>query len=184
MEIELTFPLASLEAIVDRVRSQLELPEFSRVRLAVFDHVPSNYGFVMPIKELVRVCHAHSIPVLVDGAHALGGLDLDVTDLGADFYVSNAHKWLCSPKGAAFLYVKPKYQATIRPMAISHGFGSGFCSEFVWTGLRDYGPYLALHTVLHFWETFGAHKIRTYMHGLCKTAAEHLVGEFSRRRLS
>ncbi len=100
VEVSLEFPLASADAIVAAVRQVLESQSF---RLAVFDHIPSNYGFVMPVRQLVDLCHAHGAAVLVDGAHSLGSLDLDVPALGADFYVSNAHKWLGAPKGVAFL---------------------------------------------------------------------------------
>lgn len=74
------------------------------------------------------------VQVLVDGAHALGTLPLCLRDLGADFYVSNAHKWFCSPKGAAFLYVRKELQSSIHPLLISHGYGFGFNSEFMWAG--------------------------------------------------
>ena len=61
--------------------------------------------------------------VLVDGAHAVGALDLDVPSLGAQFYTANLHKWLCTPKGTAFLWVHPAEQASIRPLVTSHGCG-------------------------------------------------------------
>lgn len=75
-----------------------------------------------------------NVKVLVDGAHALGALPLNISSLDPDFYVSNAHKWLCCPKGVAFLYVRRELQSQVRPVVVSHGFGSGFSSEFVWTG--------------------------------------------------
>ena len=61
--------------------------------------------------------------VLVDGAHAVGALDLDIPSLGVDFYTANLHKWLCTPKGTAFLWVAPSQQPHIRPLVTSHGFG-------------------------------------------------------------
>ena len=74
------------------------------------------------------------VQVLVDGAHALGAVPLSLRDLGADFYVSNAHKWFCNPKGAAFLYVRKELKSSIHPLIVSHGYGSGFNSEFIWAG--------------------------------------------------
>ena len=71
---------------------------------------------------------------MVDGAHALGQLHLDVNSLGADFYATNCHKWFGSAKGAALLYVAKPYQDTIMPLIISHGYDSGFVSRFSWTG--------------------------------------------------
>ena len=73
--------------------------------------------------------------MLIDGAHALGALHLDLRSLDPDYYVSNAHKWFCAPKGCAFMYVKKELQSQTRPLIISHGFGSGFNSEFIWAGI-------------------------------------------------
>lgn len=78
--------------------------------------------------------YSRKVPVLIDGAHALGALPLHLCDLQPDYYISNAHKWFCSPKGSAFMFVKKELQAQTRPLIISHGFGSGFNSEFVWAG--------------------------------------------------
>ena len=75
------------------------------------------------------------VPVLIDGAHALGSLPLDLRSLQPDYYVSNAHKWFCCPKGSAFMYVSKELQDSTRPLILSHGFGSGFSSEFIWSGM-------------------------------------------------
>ncbi|KAH3729468.1 hypothetical protein DPMN_055439 [Dreissena polymorpha] len=164
------FPLQDDQQIIDLVSSSLS----EGTRLAVFDHIPSNTPFILPLKQIIDICHARNIPVLVDGAHALGSLPLDITSLGADYYVTNAHKWLCAPKGAALLYVKRELQSRTRPLIISHGFGSGFNSEFIWAGLHDYSPFLALHTVLDFWESIGPGTIQQYMHGRCRQAGQML----------
>jgi selenocysteine lyase/cysteine desulfurase len=69
-----------------------------RVRVAVFDHVTSNSAVVLPVAQLQRVCRQRGVLCVIDGAHALGGLDLRLHDIQPDFYVANAHKWLCNPK--------------------------------------------------------------------------------------
>ena len=56
----------------------------------------------------------------------------DLSAIGADFYTANAHKWLCAPKGAAFLHAKPQHHEHLRPPLVSHGYGSGFASEWAW----------------------------------------------------
>ena len=91
----------------------------------------------------------------IDGAHAPGQIDVDLTAIGADWYVGNCHKWLCAPKGSAFLWAAPDRQADLHPPTISHGFGEGFRAEFDWTGTRDSSACLAIPTALDFHQRLG-----------------------------
>lgn len=79
-------------------------------------------------------CSAPQAKILVDGAHALGQMPLAIEALGADYFVANCHKWLCSPRGAAILWVRRQCQDGFQPLVKSHGLGCGFCSDFVWSG--------------------------------------------------
>ena len=92
-ETAITFP-ATNEEILERINNTLE----EGTRLALFGHIPSNYPVVMPVEEIVELCHSKGVPVLIDGAHALGSLPLNLMALKADYYVGNAHKWLACPK--------------------------------------------------------------------------------------
>jgi selenocysteine lyase/cysteine desulfurase len=74
--------------------------------------------------------------VLVDGAHSLGQLDLNIADLGVDFFVANCHKWLCAPRGTAIMWVARQHQRGFQPLVKSHGHGWGFTSDFIWDGAR------------------------------------------------
>ncbi|CAI8058001.1 Probable L-cysteine desulfhydrase, chloroplastic [Geodia barretti] len=120
-------------------------------------------------------CHSRGVEILVDGAHALGALPISMRDIGADYYVSNAHKWLCNPKGCGFLYVRTSLQRKVRPLVVSHGYDSGFSSSYIWSGLKDYSPFLALNTVLEFWQCCGPDKIRHYITTTAREAGEALV---------
>ena len=99
--------------------------------------------------------------VLVDGAHALGQIPLDLQSLGASFYVANAHKWLCAPKGSAFLYVREDLQPQIKPTCISHMVQLGykrnypkrysrFQMQFSWTGTSDPTAHLCVPDCIDF----------------------------------
>lgn len=114
------------QKVVEKLENALEAVEAAgrRVALVVVDHITSNTAVTMPVKEIVQRCHSRRdrVPVLVDGAHGLLNLPLDLDDLGADYYVGNCHKWFCSARGAAFLHVARENGPAIEPRVISHGF--------------------------------------------------------------
>ncbi|HYN41310.1 MAG TPA: aminotransferase class V-fold PLP-dependent enzyme [Thermoanaerobaculia bacterium] len=120
-----------------------------RTRLALLDHVTSPTAIVFPVERLVADLRERGVETLVDGAHAPGMVPVDLDRLGAAFYTGNAHKWLCAPKGSAFLHVRRNLQRAIHPTVISHGYstdagGASFRAEFDWTGTSDPTPWLCI----------------------------------------
>jgi isopenicillin-N epimerase len=117
-----------------------------RTRLALVDHVSSPTGLVFPVEQLVPALRARGIETLIDGAHALGMLPLDLDRLGAAWYTGNAHKWLCAPKGSAFLHARRDRQPGLHPLVISHGYDPAgrFRDEWDWTGTLDPTPWLVI----------------------------------------
>lgn len=172
--VEVALPFPPKGSIADAVLAAVT----SRTRLAMLDHVSSPSGLVFPLAELAGRLAERKVKVLVDGAHAPGMLALDLPKLGRQgvtYYTGNLHKWCCSPKGAAFLWVAQEDQGELHPPVISHGFnaltggGSRFFEEFHWCGTFDPTAWLAVPRALRFIDELfsgGWDECRARCHGL------------------
>ncbi|KAF3395737.1 hypothetical protein F1880_007294 [Penicillium rolfsii] len=96
------------------------------VRAAVFDAVVSNPGVRFPFELFTAICREEGILSVIDGAHGIGHIHLDMEKLQPDFFVSNCHKWLYTPRSAAVLYVPKRNQHLLRTtLPTSWGFIPG-----------------------------------------------------------
>ena len=132
---------------------------------------------------------------MVDGAHAIGQIPVDIPSLGnIDYYLSNAHKWLYAPKGSAFLWTNPQQIDTVRPQpsVISSennvAGGTDYLTRSGYTGTKDFTAYLSISDSLDFRDSLeevnGKGSIIEYTHGLAEWAGDYLTELWKTSRLS
>ncbi len=171
VEVTVPFPLQDSQQVIDVVAAAIT----EHTRLAVLDHITSPTALILPIEDLIRLCKERGIPVLVDGAHAPGMIPLQIETLGADWYTGNCHKWLCAPKGCAFLWTSPERQPATHPTTISHGYGVNYLEEFDWTGTRDPSAWLSVTAAIDFQHQLGVEAVRDHNFQLVRSAGAMLA---------
>ena len=150
VEVAIPFPIDGPETVVELMKSACS----ERTKLVMIDTVTSPTGLRMPFEVLTEFFEGKGVEVLLDAAHGIGMIPLDLGQLGASYVTSNCHKWLCAPKGSAFLYVREDKQSKIQPLTISHGhtFPLGdttrFRHEFDWTGTQDISGWCSIPAVI------------------------------------
>jgi isopenicillin-N epimerase len=165
-------PIADATSLVE----QLWQGVTERTRVIVVSHITSPTAIILPVAEICRRAAAQGIITVVDGAHAPGQIDLALDALGADFYMGNFHKWLCAPKGAAFLYARPDRQHLLDPLVVSWGWqaldpgASTFQDYFEWVGTDDPCAYLSVPAAIAFQAQHNWPRVRADCHRLAGQA--------------
>ncbi len=149
-------------------------------RLVIIDHINSPLGCLFPVKELIAMARAKGALVLVDGAHGIGQVDIDLAAMAPDWYVSNAHKWLFGPKGSAFLFSAPSMQAITHPPVVSIWFNEAYTSRFDYVGTSDPTPWLCMPDALAFTKALGLAETRAHRARLMARADAMFAGLKSR----
>lgn len=166
-----------------------------RTRAVYVSHVTSATALVLPVEEIVVRARELGLTTIVDGAHAPAHVPLHVDELGADFYAGNAHKWLCAPKGAGFLHVRPEWQERVDAPIVSWGYEPGhtFSERIELQGTRDCAAWLAVPDAIRYqaerdWDDARARchalvcQARAALSELCGTeplAPEEMLGQMA-----
>lgn len=153
--VHVPFPVRSKNEVMDLVMGRVT----GRTRFVLIDHITSPTALLFPVEEIVREMSSRGIDVMVDGAHAPGMVPLNIASMGVPYYTGNCHKWLCAPKGSAFLFIREDKRKDVRPLVISHGANSTRIDksflhlEFDWTGTDDYSPYILVGDCIDYLES-------------------------------
>lgn len=169
--VEIPLPFAASE-FADRLLAAVT----PRTKLIFLSHITSTTALIFPIRDVCQAARSRGILTLIDGAHAPGQIDLHLEALGADFYTGNGHKWMCGPKGSAFLYARPEHHALLQAPVVSWGYvaqGLGGHSGFdaytgsstlqrrlQWQGTRDLSAWLALPAAIEFQQRHNGSAVR------------------------
>jgi isopenicillin-N epimerase len=152
-----------------------------RTRIVFASHISSTTALIFPVAELCRAARRHGLLTLIDGAHAPGQIALDLDAIGADFYTGNAHKWLCAPKGAAFLHARPEHHERLHAPVTSWGdaegtgghagfeayLGRGVLERRLqWQGTRDLSAFLAVPAAIEFQRRHDWDAVRRRCHAM------------------
>lgn len=180
---EIPFPLQSADQTTNAILQAVT----KRTRLVLLDHVTSNTAVIMPLHQIIPALEARGVDTLVDGAHAPGMLPLNLRALRPTYYAANLHKWVCAPKGAAFLYVRNDRQVGIQPAVISHGNNrtrpgfTPFQDRFDWAGTFDPTAWLCVPEAIRWMGELlpgGWRELRKRNHHLVVQAQKILCNRF------
>ena len=186
--VEIPLPLRAGE-LTERLMAAVT----PRTRLITLSHVTSTTALTLPVAALCAAARAAGVATLVDGAHAPGQIALSLDDIGADHYVGNCHKWLCAPKGAAFLHARPARQEALHATVTSWGYAedtgghAGFDAylghtpferRLQWQGTRDLSAWLAVPAAIGFQARHDWPAVRRRCHDLAREALQTLTRRY------
>ncbi len=179
--LPLPFDVESDDAAVQRLLGALS----PRTRLLYLSHITSGTALTLPVAALCAEARKRGIATLIDGAHAPGQIDLNLQAIGADFYVGNCHKWMCAPKGAAFLHARPERHAELHAAVLSWGYAAGdgghsgllakhgdytgstlLERRLQWQGTRDIAAFLAVPAAIEFQQRHAWPTLRQRCHAI------------------
>lgn len=148
----ITLPLTSKEKFLEDFFAGWN----EKTKVVFIGQVTSATALILPVKEVVAEAKKRGAMTIVDGAHVAGQLDLDLQTLGADIYTGACHKWMLTPKGCSFLYVKPSLQKLMDPLVVSWGYESAnpshsqFLDYHQMQGTRDFSAFLTVPAAIEF----------------------------------
>lgn len=129
-------------------------------------HVTNTNGMILPVKEISEMAHEHGILVAVDGAQSMGMFQINLAELGCDFYTSSSHKWLFSPKGMGIFYASEEAQALLKPLIVSRGYKNKTVRRFENYNTRNLPELLGLGAALDYRALIGGARIENRIYEL------------------
>ena len=152
IKLDIEIPFLDKQKFIDSFRNSIN----SKTKVIFLSHITSATALIFPVKEIIELAKQKNILTIIDGAHVPAHIDLDIKKLDPDFYCGACHKWMCSPKGVAFLYVKKEHQNMMEPLVVSWGYeaenpsDSQYLDYMQWQGTNDMSAYLTVPNTIKF----------------------------------
>jgi selenocysteine lyase/cysteine desulfurase len=170
--VKIPTPPPSVEALIKPLVDALT----PQTKVLSFTHVTSSYGSQFPARELCRIARERGILTLLDGAQSFGALDVDLKDIGCDFYTGSSHKWLMGPKEAGILYIRGDAQTKLWPSNYGvYGGAVGASRNFEQLGQRDDPTFMAMAEAIDFHVRIGQKKVEAQSKALAAALTKELV---------
>ncbi|MCO6462069.1 MAG: aminotransferase class V-fold PLP-dependent enzyme [Saprospiraceae bacterium] len=173
---EIRFPIESKEDIV----RQLMAGVTAQTKIIFISHITSSTGLRLPVEEICKEAQERGIMTFVDGAHGPGQVEVDLTKMGVDIYTGACHKWMLTPKGSSFLYVRRELQHLFDPIIISWGYESDFPSGSQFLdynevqGTRDLSAFCTIPAAIRFMEELNWPAVAAKCRAMVQNNAEAL----------
>lgn len=120
----------------------------------------------------------------MDGAHAIGNIEVNISEIKPNAYFSNFHKWSFCPKNASFLYLDDQLRQIVKPTSTGNFYGEGPEREYYWTGTRDFSSYLTIQKGIEYHESFGTNAVIQYNHNLVREGGKRMAEIWGTRLLA
>lgn len=180
---QIDFPVTGADSFLIPVRNLLTNSTHLNIRVAVISQIAAYPCVTLPVRELVDLFHSSQIPVILDGAHALGNYAFDVQTFGdIDYGLWNLHKWYFAPKSSALMYVRRDHQRLHipAPSVVDNTEEQDFPDRFIWTGTRDRTAFCAIMAAKSFRDSLGGEAaIQNYTHYIALYAKRYLENVWS-----
>ena len=174
---KISLPLKDADTFVEELFKGVS----TKTKLIFISHITSTTALILPVEAVAKKAKQLGIPVFIDGAHVPGHIPLDIKQLDVEYYTGACHKWMMTPKGSSFMYVKKSLQPNTFPLVVSWGYEAMFPSNshyqdwHTMNGTRDYTAFLCVPESIQFMEDYDWKSVATNSRYMVKENAHQFA---------
>lgn len=166
-ELKLPVPPKSASELSEAILSAIR-PE---TKVLSFSGITTHTGLLLPVKEICAVARAKGVITVVDGAHMPGQVALNIADIGCDLFAASLHKWMLTPPGCGFLYVRREFQDRLWPTVVVDGWqNQKDALKYMQLGCNNRAELEGILAAIQFIRAIGVDRIQSRIHSLAQRA--------------